>query len=446
MILITGLGPGDIARIPGPVLDLLLDPATHLIIRTRDHPAAAQIAARRHVVFCDDLYESGETFEDVYSAIADRVLEAAASTSVIYAVPGGPWLGEFAVRQILERGSDVSVLYGETFVDAILSATGYDPFQRGLQIVNGHDLPSPLIIDKPTIVGHLDRPEILADVSAALSRVLPEETKVTVFSGLGGEDELVVVSEIDNLDPALAGFRTSLWIDAEAGGIVGAIRTMDRLRRECPWDREQTHESLVKNLIEEAYELIEAIDDVAVDPGDLVAYARVEEEVGDVLLQVLFHAAIAGEAGAFDINDAAEVLRQKLVRRHPHVFSDVEVTDADEVKANWDEIKRLEKGESAGSAMDGIPPGMPALYRASKVQNRATKAGFPAESTEGVVARINESLLSLGGDSEQKGDVIGGAMFDLVDLARRSGLDAEHLLRTAVDRFEVDFRVGEHER
>ncbi len=446
MILITGLGPGDIARIPGPVLDLLLDPATHLIIRTRNHPAAEQIAELREVEFCDDLYESSGTFEEVYSAIADRVVEAGASGPVIYAVPGGPLLGEFAVRQILERGAEVQMLQGETFVDAILSATGYDPFQRGLQIINGHDLPSPLIIDKPTIVGHLDRPEILADVSAALSRVLPEGSKITVFSGLGGDDERVVESEIDDVDSALAGFRTSLWIDAESGGIVGAIRTMGRLRSECPWDREQTHASLAKNLIEEAYELIDTFDEVEADPDDLVAYARVEEEVGDVLLQVLFHAAIAEGAGAFDINDAAEVLRQKLVRRHPHVFSDVEVADADEVKANWDEIKRLEKGVTSGSAMDGIPSGMPAIYRASKVQNRANKTGIPTASTEAVVARLNESLLSLDGDSEQMGAVIGGAMFDLVDLARRSGLDAEQLLRMAVDRFEVDFRHGEHER
>ncbi len=445
MILITGLGPGDIARIPGPVLDLLLDPATHLIIRTRNHPAAEQIAARREVVFCDDLYESSETFEDVYTAIAERVLHAEASMSVIYAVPGGPSIGEFAVREILERGSDVQVLQAETFVDAILAGVGYDPFDRGLQIINGHDLPSPLIIDKPTIVGHLDRPEILADVSAAVSRILPEGTKVTVFFGLGGEDEQRVESDIDAIDPALAGFRTSIWIDAEAGGIVGAIRTMERLRRECPWDREQTHQTLAKNLIEEAYELIETFDDIDADPDDLVAYARVEEEVGDVLLQVLFHSAIAEELGAFDINDAAEVLRQKLVRRHPHVFSDVEVADAAEVKANWDEIKRREKGENAESAMDGIPSGMPAIYRASKVQNRAVKAGTVAESRGALIARMTASIDSLDKDAEKASVVIGGAMFDLVDLARRSGLDAEHMLRAAVDRFECDFRDGEHE-
>jgi tetrapyrrole methylase family protein/MazG family protein len=445
MILITGLGPGDIARIPGPVLDLLLDPSTRLIIRTRNHPAAEQIASQREVEFCDDLYESSESFEDVYTAIADRVLEPHEGT-VIYAVPGGPLMGEFAVRQILERRPDVHILQAETFVDAILAATGYDPFQRGLQIINGHDLPSPLIIDKPTIVGHLDRPEVLADVVASLSRVLLEGAAVTIFSGIGGVDEQRIESAIDAIDPALAGFRTSMWIDAEAGGIVGAIRTMDLLRRECPWDREQTHQSLAKNLIEEAYELIETFDDIDADPDDLVAYARVEEEVGDVLLQVLFHAVIAEEAGAFDINDAAEVLRQKLVRRHPHVFSDVEVADAAQVKANWDEIKRQEKGDPQGSALDGIPAGMPATYRASKMQNRAEKSGAVPVSTDDLVARITETLASLDTDVDEVGLVLGGVMFDLVDLARRSGVDAEQVLRSAVDRFEYDFRTGEHER
>ncbi len=446
MILITGLGPGDIARIPGPVLDLLLDSSTRLIIRTRHHPAAEQIASQRDVEFCDDLYESSKSFEDVYTAIADRVLEAGERGSVIYAVPGGPLMGEFAVRQILERSPDVQILQAETFVDAILAATEYDPFQRGLQIINGHDLPSPLIIDKPTIVGHLDRPEVLADVAASLSRVLPEGAGVTVFSGLGGVDERRIESPIDAIDPALAGFRTSMWVDAESGGIVGAIRTMELLRQECPWDREQTHQSLAKNLIEEAYELIETFDDIDADPDDLVAYARVEEEIGDVLLQVLFHAAIAEEAGAFDINDAAEVLRQKLVRRHPHVFADVEVADAAEVKANWDEIKKQEKGDPEGSALDGIPAGMPATYRASKMQNRAEKSGAVPVSTDELVARITESMASLDTDVDEVGIVLGGVMFDLVDLARRSGVDAEQVLRLAVDRFEHDFRTGEHER
>ncbi|MEX1038386.1 MAG: MazG family protein [Acidimicrobiia bacterium] len=436
MILITGLGPGDIARIPGPVLDILLDPDRKLIVRTVNHPAAAQLAERREVTFCDDLYETSQTFESVYNAIADRVLAAAADGPVVYAVPGGPGVGEFAVRQIVARGEDVEVLNSETFVDAILSEIGYDPFERGLQILNGHELPFPLIIDKPTIVGHLDRPEVLADVAANLSRVLPGDSEVQLFAGLGASDAVSWSGAIEELDPGLAGFRTSLWIDTPAGGLAGAIRMMETLRRECPWDREQTHASLTKYLIEEAYELIEAV--TGLEDGDLVGIARVEEEVGDVLLQVLFQAAIGAESGGFDIDDVAEVLRQKLVRRHPHVFGDVEVADASEVKSNWDRIKREEKDGGINSALDGVPPGMPALHRAAKVQNRVSKAGSSL-AVHGLDQVASELSILESADVADREEIVGRALFSIVDYSRRMGIDPEIALRRAIDRFESDF-------
>jgi tetrapyrrole methylase family protein/MazG family protein len=444
MILITGLGPGDIARIPGPVLDILLDPSRTVIARTVNHPAAAQLAERRDVTFCDDIYEEEHTFESVYSAIADRVLAAAKEGQVVvYAVPGGPGMGEFAVREIIARGEEVEVLNTETFVDAILAEVGYDPFERGLQILNGHELPFPLIVDKPTIVGHLDRPEVLADVAANLSRVIPEHAEVRLFSGLGGEGAVSWSGTIDDVDPSLAGYRTSIWIDVEPGGLVGAIRTMQRLRRECPWDREQTHASLTKHLVEEAYELIEAV--AGLEPDDMVAYARVEEEVGDVLLQVLFQAAIGAETGAFDIDDVAEVLRQKLVRRHPHVFGNVEVADAAEVKSNWDAIKREEKGGGSTDPFEGIPPGMPALHRASKVQNRASKAGL--RNDERPLREVADALASLEGhDGVDAEEIVGLILFDLVDYSRRAGLDAEIALIQAIARFESDVNAIESDR
>jgi tetrapyrrole methylase family protein/MazG family protein len=436
MILITGLGPGDLARIPGPVLDILLDPARTLIVRTVNHPAAVQLAERREVIFCDDLYETFVTFESVYSAIADRVLAAANHGPVVYAVPGGPAVGEFAVRQIVDRGSDVEVLHAETFVDAILAEVGYDPFDGGLQILNGHDLPFPLVVDKPTIVGHLDRPEVLADVAANISRVLPEDSEIHLFAGLGSIDAVTWTGPIDEVDPALAGFRTSLWIDTPAGGLAGAIRVMERLRRECPWDREQTHASLTKHLVEEAYELIEAV--TGLEDGDMVGIARVEEEVGDVLLQVLFQAAIGAESGGFDIDDVAEVLRQKLVRRHPHVFGDVEVADASEVKINWDRIKHEEKGGGTRSALDGVPTGMPALHRAAKVQNRVSKSGsdMVARGLDQVAREL--STLEDGSDVESE-DIVGRALFAIVDYTRRTGIDPEIALRRAIDRFASEF-------
>lgn len=445
MITITGLGPGDLARVPSLVKTILLDPSQVLILRTIHHPAAAEISAMRETVMCDDLYESLPSFEEVYSAIADRVITAASDGDVVYAVPGSPMIGEFAVREILARFDEVDVIPAESFVDAVVTEMGYDPLDRGLQIINGHDLPDPLVLDKPTIVGHLDRPEILADVCAAIDRVTPEGSRITLLAGIGSSDATVSECEPADFDFSLAGYRTSLFIDVAAGGLIGAVRTMRVLREKCPWDVEQTHRSLIKNLVEESYELIDAISRMDPEIDDLAAYAEVEDELGDVLLQVLFHSVIARQKGVFDIDDVAEVMRQKLVRRHPHVFGDTEVSSASEVKTNWDRIKQEESGIPK-SALDGVPSGMPGLHRASKIQNRAAKVGFDWEEATQVLPRISEELDELADAIRGEGDIedeVGDLMFSVVNMARHLGVDTEVALRRATDRFEDRFRKME---
>ncbi|HEX6221899.1 MAG TPA: nucleoside triphosphate pyrophosphohydrolase [Acidimicrobiia bacterium] len=448
MITIIGLGPGSLDRVPKPVRSLLLDPDRVVVARTRHHPAAEELAREREVLFCDDLYEQTDRFDDVYEAITQRVIEHAGEGSVIYAVPGSPLIGEFAVRKILEATADVELIPGESFVDAVLAAVGYDPLDRGLQILNGHELPDPLILDKPTLIGHLDTPEVLADVLDGVARVLAEDAQVTLLAGLGADDAKIVTDTPDAVESALAGFRTSMFIDAEPGGLAGAIRVMRRLRSECPWDQEQTHQTLVKNLVEESYELIEAIGRLPRDDIDWVAYAAVEDELGDVLLQVLFHEAIARENEAFDIDGVAEVMRQKLVRRHPHVFGDVAVSGAEEVKQNWDRIKQAESQESARSVLDGVPTGLPALQRSTKIQNRAAKVGFDWERADQVLVKVREELDELERALDGHGDVeaeLGDVIFSIVNLSRHLGTDPELALSRATDVFESRFRVMEEE-
>ncbi len=448
MILVIGLGPGDLDRVPETTRATLLDPGSRVFVRTRHHPAAEQLARLREVAFCDDLYEAADRFEDVYDAIANRVLRASEEGPVVYAVPGSPMIGEFAVRKLMESGTEVEVIPAESFVDAVLATVGYDPLDRGVQILNGHGLPVPLVLDKPTIIAHLDRPEVLAEVAAAVDRVLPEGASVFVLTELGSVKGRIVESAADTVDPSLAGLRTSMYIDAEPGGLVGAVHTMARLREECPWDREQTHQSLMKNLVEESYELIDAVSRLPEGEPDWVAYSAVEDELGDVLLQVLFHAAIARQTGAFDIDDVGEVMRQKLVRRHPHVFGDVEVSSASEVKSNWDRIKEEERGAPPESALDGVSEGIPALQRASKIQNRAAKLGFDWEEAAQVVPKVREEVDELEAvldDPGLAGSELGDVMFAVVNLARHLGLDPEIALRQATDRFEIRFRRMESE-
>jgi len=446
MITIIGLGPGSLERVSEPVMSILLDETRQVIARTSHHPAASELASQRPVVFCDDLYEAASEFEDVYTAIADRVIEASTSGPVVYAVPGSPLVGEFAVRRIQSAAPEAEMILGESFVDAVLHEIGYDPMDRGLTILNGHELPDPLILDKPTVIGHLDRPEILADTLVAIGRVTPEDAVATILTGLGSDDAVVVTDSLADLDSSLAGIRTSLFIDTEPGGLVGAVKVMRRLRTECPWDREQTHGSLVKNLVEESYELIDAIARLPEGEPDWVAYAGVEDELGDVLLQVLFHGAIAREAGAFDIDDVAAVMSEKLIRRHPHVFGDVEVSDAEEVKRNWDRIKEQEPGRESMSSLDGVPVSIPALQRAAKIQNRAAKVGFDWSGADQVLPKVGEELSELRAALEGRGiieDELGDLVFSVVNLSRHLGVDPEIALRRATERFESRFREME---
>ena len=448
-VTIAGLGPGDLGRLPASTRAVLLDESRRVIVRTMQHPAAVQLADLRTVEDCDDLYETGERFEDVYGAIVERVVRAAAQGPVVYAVPGSPLVGEIAVAGIRRLLAEAEVIVSESFVDAVLGVVGIDPLVDGFQLLNAHDLPVPLAIDKPTVIGHLDAPAVLADTLVRLDRVLPEGTEVTVLRGLGSSDQLVRTYAIDSVDVELAGVRTSLYVPGVGGGLVGVVAAMERLRRECPWDRAQTHQSLGRYLIEETFELADALaalpDVGAVDDG---AYADVEEELGDVLLQVLFHAAIAAEAGGFDIDDVAEQLRRKLVRRHPHVFGEVEAPDAATVKANWDAIKAGEKGGAGGSALDGVPAHLPGLAAAAEVQRRAAKAGFDWPALPPVLDKVREELDELEhaidtgeGVSHELGDVL----FSVVNVVRHLDLDPELVVRSCVQRFTDRFRRMEAE-
>ncbi len=241
----------------------------------------------------------------------------------------------------------------------------------------------------------------------------------------------------DGTDPRIPPGARVLHGSADLPGarLLDLVATMDRLRVECPWDARQTHASLAPHLLEEPYEALEAFES-----GDEQAFC---EELGDVLLQVVFHARIAAERGdgtSFTIDDVADGIVAKLVRRHPHVFADVTVSGAEDVKRNWDEIKREEKralaqrkgypaaGQDAPSALDGVPFGQPALALAAQLQRRAARAGVPEE-----LAFLDGEAAS--GTPDGSCDEIGRDLFRLVARARAAGCDPELELRAAARRY-----------
>jgi tetrapyrrole methylase family protein/MazG family protein len=268
-----------------------------------------------------------------------------------------------------------------------------------------------------------------------------------ILDRLGDTDAIVEKSTVRQLATFDAGERTSVFVGRSTSGLLGLIETNRILRSECPWDRKQTHHSLVTHLIEEAYETVDAIGalppEAPAGEPDFGAYAEVEEELGDLLLQVVFHATLASETGAFDIDEVAEAIRRKLVARHPHVFGDVAVSGADEVLANWEKLKQDEKQRA--SLMDDIPHSMPGVGRAMKVQKRASSVGFDWDEPTAVFQVLEAEIAELAAatDADERTHELGDVLFSAINLARHLDVDPEVALRRSVDRFSERFRAVE---
>jgi tetrapyrrole methylase family protein/MazG family protein len=446
---IVGLGPAGLERLPERVRALLDDPGLTVIARTLEHPAAGELADRRQVVGCDDLYESGADFEAVYAAIADRVMAAAAAGPTAYVVPGSAVVGEKTVATLRHAAADaglvVDVVAGESFLDLVYDRVGVDPIADGVQVVDGRNLPDPFPLHLPTVITQVDRLVVLAETASSLGRVLRDNTPVTVLTALGSSDESVATVPLSEMVHQEAGPRTTVFLDPPPAGWHGLVTTNRTLRSRCPWDREQTHHSLVSHLVEEAYETVEALSRLSPQAPqgepDFGAYAEVEEELGDLLLQVVFHATLAAEVGAFDVEEVAEGIRRKLVRRHPHVFGDVEASTPHQVLANWEHLKAEEKDRE--SLMDDVPAALPAISRADKMQRRAASVGFDWNETGPVLAKLREELGELEealSDPDRAAAELGDLLFAAVNLARHLHVDAELALRRAADTFADRFR------
>ena len=208
----------------------------------------------------------------------------------------------------------------------------------------------------------------------------------------------------------------------------------------CPWDAEQTHESLTRYLLEETYEVIEAIESKSPE--------HLKEELGDLLLQPIFHAVIAEEAGQFDISDVIRILCEKLVRRHPHVFGDLVISDSSAQIINWERIKKEEKGPERTSALSGVPPHLPALLKAQKITEKASRVGFDWNHSDQVFAKVMEELHEFeeawaGGNPERMEDELGDLLFAIVNLGRFLSLNPEEALRKTICRFQKRFSYVE---
>jgi len=446
-ITIVGLGPGDPNKLTLEAQQVLQE-AREIYLRTRHHSTVAALPASSSLHFFDYLYETKETFAEVYDEIARRILELSQRPEgVVYAVPGHPLVGEESVQRVLtlakREGISVRIVEGLSFVEPVLTCLGLDALD-GLQIVDATELAvlhhPCLNPDLPAIIGQLYNRQLASDVKLTLMNLYPDEHPAALVCRAGTEQARVLEVSLYEIDrqPDID-HLTSLYVPPlpRPSSLETFQDTIARLRAPggCPWDRKQTHRSLRPHLLEEAYEALAALD-----ANDMDAF---REELGDLLLQIVLQAQIAVEAGEFSLAQVIEGIDAKIKRRHPHVFADVRVSGVDEVLHNWEEIKREEKGKH--SVLDGISRALPALARAQAIQRRVARVGFDWPEIEGVVAKIAEEVGELrkakGGEEREK--ELGDLLFSVVNLARWLDVDAESALREACQRFTQRFSTME---
>src|SRR5918994_2145123 len=422
-IVVVGLGPAG-ADLVLPAARLALEQIPNRYVRTSRHPAVADLAA---------------------------------AGMIVYAVPGNPAVAERSVellRDAAARGDvELEIVPGLSLAELAWARLGVDPM-GGARVADARTLTADAVVgDGPLLVAQCDSRLLLSDVKLALLEVLPADAPVTVLQRLGLDDEQVRTVSLADLDRAVEpDHLTALLVDS---GVSAAARELgrllglaERLRRPggCPWDADQTHHSLTRYLLEEAYEVVEAVESLPPDApaGDVPAnaYRALEDELGDLLYQVIFHAVLAEEAGAFDMADVARGIHDKLVRRHPHVFGDMDAATSSDVMRNWEQIKKDEKGIT--SIVAGITPGLPSLLYAHKLMRKAASIGLDPGGRDDALRRLDAVLAELrtddGRDLEtQLGDLLAAAIV----LARSGGVDAESALRGWAVRFRRRFEAME---
>ena len=451
-VVIVGLGPGPRNTVTQATLEAI-ERIDVQYVRTKRHPTADLIPKATSF---DSLYDTLPTFEDVYHAITEAVVAAALKHGeVLYAVPGSPLILESSVAQLrADSRVDVQVLPALSFLDLAWEALGIDPVNAGVRLIDGHRFALEASGERgPLLVAQVHADWVLSDVKLSHESANGSEP-VVLLHHLGLPDQRVEHTTWQELDRVLpADHLTTLYIAHMAEPVSGELARLHQLartlREQCPWDREQTHDSLIKHLIEETYEVVDAIE--ALDANDPATDEALIEELGDLLYQVEFHATIAEQQGRFSMADVARSIHDKLVRRHPHVFGDVVANSANDVVQTWDEVKRAEKksGDGAASTFTGVAKSGPSLQYATKIQKRAADVGFDWPNADGAFEKIIEEsaeirqAVALNSDPETVRMELGDLLFSVVNLSRHLGHDAEQALRGASDKFRHRFEQVE---
>ena len=411
-----------------------VETASTLYLQTREHPSARPVIdAGLTFVSMDDLYESATDYDALNAAIADRLTS---DGSAVYAVMGGGCFSQLPCIQKVcqEKGFELIQLPGVPYYKAAF------PEAQDGQMYTANTLPQCIDTDEPLFVFELDNPLLAGEVKLKLQRFYPDDHCVSLAVQKTSGDYVRRTVPLYALDREKGFFASTVLFvpplpfdNKETFGYEDLLHVMRRLRAPdgCPWDREQTHESLKKDMREECYELMDAIDE---DSDE-----HIVEECGDVLMNVLFHPIIGEEQGRYDDRDVTTEIVRKLIYRHPHVFGTAHVNSTEEVLRNWDALKQKEKGQqSVADTLKSVPRSFPALLRCEKVQKKARKVGFDFDTAADAFFKIHEETKELRAAMDSGKGVekeMGDLLFAAMNVCRLLGLDGEETLHKATYKF-----------
>lgn len=451
-ISIVGLGPGDYSLISQGALDAL-SAGSNVYLRTKKHPTVDQLKQKIEYIALDYFYENGEDFEQVYNKIAEFIIEKGKSEELVYAVPGHPRVAEKTVGIIealaKENNIELDIIPSMSFVDAMYNYLGVDPAE-GFKLLDAFELEESYIDSSTnTIITQIYDPFIASNVKLKLMEYYDDEHEVCIVNGAGIKElESKIYVKLYELDrhTELFSYLTSLYIPKSEKKLYNTVHDLQGIMKKlrdpsgCEWDMKQTHESLKKYLIEEAYEVAQAIDNDDID--ELI------EELGDVLLQVIFHCQIGEEEGFFNLADVSNSICNKLIHRHPHVFKNIDI-DMNKFDKTWEELKKEEKGETTVTeGLQRIPQFLPALTKAEKIQHKAALVGFDWDNIGDVCKKVEEEYKELLDECKSRNikyikEELGDLLFSIVNLARFLQVDPEEALNLTSKKFIKRFKFIE---
>ena len=452
-ITVIGLGAADFDQMQLGVYKKIKS-VSHLYVRTEDHPVLNDLKQEGvSIESFDNVYEKHDTFAPVYREIADSLIEKSKTAPVVYAVPGHPLVAEQTVQYLVEaeRAGDIELVIegGQSFLDPIFAALRIDPID-GFQLVDGTSLSiDELNMRQHILIGQVYDEFSASEVKLTLMEKYRDDYPVTIVTAAGSTQENIRTVPLYELDQATQLNNLTTVYVPPVESDEDALRDWSTFRKiiahlrgpnGCPWDQKQTHESLKKYLLEETHELLTAID--SEDDFAIV------EELGDVLLQVFLHAQIGEDNGYFNLEEVLASISEKMIRRHPHVFGDVAVEDADEVVANWEAIKREEKGEREGYLLNGEYRESSSLQTAFNYQKRAAKVGFDWPNADDAWDKFVEEMAEFkkeiaNGTDISRVDEFGDVLFTLVNIARFYKISPEEAMLHANEKFKSRFNYIE---